>query len=57
MSIDYQSHGDAMELANQMQEENNLDYPIIEGDYVETDLVDTDTGEIVGDDDGSATQS
>jgi hypothetical protein len=46
-----------MELANQMQEENNLDYPIIEGDYVETDLVDTDTGEIVGDDDGSATQS
>ena len=57
MSIDYQSHGDAMELANQMQEENNLDYPIIDGDFVETDLVDTDTGEIVEVEDDGATQS
>ena len=52
MSIDYQSHGDAMELANQMQEENNLDISdiapdIIESDFVETDLVNTETGEIV----------
>jgi recombination protein RecT len=45
MSIDYQSHSDAMELANQMQEENNLDLPPIDdADYT---MVDTDTGEIV----------
>lgn len=42
MSIDYQSHDDAMALANQMQEEHNLEYaPVV------ADVVDTDTGEIV----------
>ena len=42
MSIDYQNHGDAMELANQMQEENNLDFmPVIDGD-----IVDAETGEV-----------
>ena len=57
MSIDYQSHSEAMEIANQMQEEAHLDYPIIEGDYVETNLVDTETGEIVEGEDDGATQS
>lgn len=52
MSINYQNHSEAMELANQIQEENNLDIPdvnpnVIEGDFVETDFVNTDTGEIV----------
>ena len=48
MSIDYQSHGEAVNLANQMQEEYNLengnDSPIIVSDFTE---VDTDTGEVV----------
>ena len=40
MSIDYQSHGDAVSLANQMQEEYNLENPgndpnIIVGDFTE----------------------
>ncbi len=57
MSIDYQSHSEAIELANQMQEENNLESPIIDGDFVESDVVDLDSGEIVdGDSDGN-TQS
>lgn len=47
MSIDYQSHGDALSLANQMQEEYNLenssDPNIIEGSF---DSVDTETGEV-----------
>lgn len=47
MSIDYQSHGEAVNLANQMQEEYNLengnDSPIIVSDFTE---VDTDTGEV-----------
>ena len=44
MSIDYQSHGDAMELANQMEYENKLEYaPYEEGTYVD---VDVETGEV-----------
>ena len=44
MSIDYQSHDDAVALANQMQEEYKLENSeVIEGDYTE---VDTDTGEV-----------
>ena len=49
MSIDYQSHSDAMELANQMQEEHDLEYAPIKADFVEMDMpnVDLDTGEVV----------
>lgn len=43
MSIDYQSHGEAVSLANQMQEEYNLSNGIVEGDY--TDVTD-ETGEV-----------
>lgn len=47
MSIDYQNHGDAMALAEQMQDEHNLEYApsdsIIDADVV----VDDATGEIV----------
>ena len=50
MSIEYQSHGDAMSLANQMQEEYNLEYPegmpgadSIDAEFAE---VNTDTGEV-----------
>ena len=46
MSIDYQNHGDAVNLANQMQEEYHLENPgdvVIEGDFT---AVDTDTGEV-----------
>jgi hypothetical protein len=44
MSIDYQSHGDAVNLANQMQEEYNLENPTVpEVDFVE---VDDATGEV-----------
>lgn len=49
MSIDYQNHGDAANLANQMQEEYNLENPgdvVIEGDFAE---VNTDTGEVIVD--------
>ena len=49
MSIDYQNHGDAVNLANQMQEEYNLENPgdvVIEGNYTD---VDTDTGEVIED--------
>lgn len=46
MSIDYQSHGDAVSLANQMQEEYNLDSDnFVEGSYTETE-VDAETGEV-----------
>ncbi len=48
MSIDYQNHSEAIELANQMQEEYDLDLPTIDGDFVDADVVvDTDSGEIV----------
>jgi recombination protein RecT len=53
MSIDYQNHGDAVNLANQMQEEYNLENPgdvVIDGNYTE---VDTDTGEVVADESNS----
>jgi recombination protein RecT len=47
MSIDYQSHGDAITLANQMQEEHNLenpnDTPYEVEDYT---VIDEDTGEV-----------
>lgn len=46
MSIDYQNHGQAMELANQMEEENNLtNGDVIEGDFV----IDEETGEVIDD--------
>ena len=48
MSVNYQTHGEAVNLANQMQEEYNLengnDSPIIISDYTE---VDTESGEVV----------
>lgn len=44
MSIDYQSHGDAVTLANQMQEEYNLENATyIDGDVVD---IDAETGEV-----------
>lgn len=44
MSIDYQSHDDAVTLATQMQEEYKLENPdVIEGDFTE---VNTETGEV-----------
>jgi recombination protein RecT len=44
MSIDYQSHDDAVSLANQMQEEYKLENSdVIEGDYTE---VNAETGEV-----------
>ena len=47
MSIDYQNQGDAMNLANQMQEEYHLDNPTIpEADFVD---VNPETGEVVED--------
>ena len=52
MSIDYQKQGDALNLANQMQEEYHLDNPTIpEADYVD---VDTDTGEVMNDESSNA---
>ena len=44
MSIDYQSHGEAVSLANQMQEEYNLENSA----YIDSDVVDIDeeTGEV-----------
>lgn len=41
MSIDYQNHGDAVQLANQMQEEYSL-----ENNY-ESNVIDVETGEVV----------
>lgn len=41
MSIDYQNHGDAVQLANQMQEEYSL-----ENNY-ESNVIDVDTGEVI----------
>ena len=45
MSIDYQNHGDAVSLANQMQEEYNLSggENVITGEYEEVDLNEADT--------------
>ena len=47
MSIDYQSHSEALTLANQMQEENNLGNAPIDGDFVEVTVVDAETGEVM----------
>jgi hypothetical protein len=44
MSIDYQSHGDAVALANQMAEEHDLETAPID---IEADFIDTTTGEVV----------
>ncbi len=49
MSIDYQSHGEGITLANQMQEEYNLESP----DIIEGDFIDTDTGEVKSDESDS----
>lgn len=47
MSIDYQSHGDAVSLANQMQDEYHLENPmLVDGNYVE---IDDTTGEVIED--------
>lgn len=47
MSIDYQSHGDAISLANQMQEEHNLENPNdIPYEIEDYTVIDTDTGEV-----------
>lgn len=45
MSIDYQSRGEAVTLANQMEEEYNLE----NANIVEGDFVDAATGEVKGD--------
>ena len=42
MSIDYQNNGTALEIANQMQEEHNLDYVNVDTFTV----IDEDTGEV-----------
>ena len=46
MSIDYQSQGDALALAEQMQNEYNLETTPIDGDFTITD-VDAETGEVL----------
>lgn len=51
MSIDYQSHGDAMNLATQMQEEHSLESSVsgeLVVDAVEVSSVDEATGEVTG---------
>lgn len=51
MSIDYQSHGDAMNLATQMQEEHGLESSVsgeLVVDTVEVSSVDEATGEVTG---------
>ena len=54
MSIDYQNHSEAIDLANQMQEEHNLEGFVDDAEYT---MVDTETGEILGGDDYDNTQS
>lgn len=45
MSIDYQNRGDAMSLANQMEDEYKLENSSpVEGDYID---IDTETGEVI----------
>lgn len=56
MSIDYQNRGDAMALAEQMQNEYNLETTPIDGEFV-IDDVDTETGEILGGEEDGNTQS
>ena len=43
MSIDYQSHGEGVTLANQMQEEYNLE----NANIVEGEFINADTGEVI----------
>lgn len=45
MSIDYQNHGEGVALANQMQEEHNLEGNIVVDEYE----VNSDTGEVIVD--------
>jgi recombination protein RecT len=57
MSIDYQSHGEAVNLANQMQEEYNLENggnnpTFVTGEFTE---IDTDTGEVIDDESNTET--
>ena len=55
MSIDYQNHGEAMDLANQIQEEHDLEYAPIGADFVDADVVDIAEGEVLGgEDNGNA---
>ena len=54
MSIEYQNKSDAIALAEQMQEEHNLEGFIDDADYT---MVDTDTGEIIGGDENGETLS
>ena len=56
MSINYQNHKDAFELANQMQEENNLEMPPIDGDFVVADIVD-ENGEVIENDNNDEAQN
>ena len=46
MSIDYQSNGEAVKLANQMEEEYNLQNNTYEGSFTTPDEVNEDTGEV-----------
>lgn len=50
MSIDYQNHGEGVALANQMQEEHNLENRIIVDDYT----VEETTGEVIVDGEANA---
>ena len=45
MSIDYQSRGEGAALARQMQEEHNLEAPIVVEEYT----IEPDTGEVIND--------
>ena len=55
MSIDYQSHGDAVNLANQMQDEYHLENPTIpDTDYVE---VNETTGEVIEDETNTVSEN
>lgn len=46
MSIDYQSNGEAVKLANQMEDEYNLQNNTYEGSFTTPDEVNEDTGEV-----------
>ena len=46
MSIDYQNHGDAVSLANQMQEEHNLEIAPAFNEIIDAEEIDTETGEV-----------
>jgi hypothetical protein len=46
MSIDYQNHSDAVELANQMEEEYNLGNTPDNAEFVDAEFVDAETVEV-----------